>query len=126
MTGSRMRLQRFYETILLSDMLTARKYKDRITLVLFATTQDEYGKEVIYSSAPEDVLHTFANVIQSGNSRVMVENANARQEAYRFTIRYTDKAFNAVRWRDKIYVVQSTENVNQQSRELVIYAQRAE
>lgn len=105
-------------------MLTARKYKDRITLVLIATTQDEFGKEV--NSSEQDVLDTFANVIQTGNSRVRVENANARQEAYRFTIRYTDKAFNAVRWKGNEYVVQSTENVNQQSRELVIYAQRAE
>ena len=105
-------------------MLTARKYKERITLVLFATIQDEFGKEV--NSSAQDVLDTFANVIQTGNSRVRVENANARQESYKFTIRYTDKAFNAVRWKDKVYVVQSTENLNQQSRELVIYAQRAE
>lgn len=105
-------------------MLTARKYREKITLVSFATIQDEFGKEV--KSPAMDVLHTFANIIQTGNSRVRVENTNARQEAYRFTIRYTDKAFNAVRWKDNVYVVQSTENVNQQSRELVIYAQRAE
>ncbi len=105
-------------------MLTARKYKERITLVLFATIQDEFGKEV--NSSVQDVLDTFANIIQTGNSRVRVENANARQESYKFTIRYTDKAFNAVRWKDNVYVVQSTENLNQEGRELVIYAQRAE
>ena len=105
-------------------MLTARKYKENITLVLIATTQDECGKSV--ASSTTEVLNTFANVIQSSSNRVRVENTNAQQEANRFTIRYTDKAFNAVRWKGKDYVVQSIQNVNQESRELVIYAQRAE
>lgn len=105
-------------------MLTARKYKERITLVLVSTTQDEFGKGV--ASPPKDVLNTFANVVQSSSNRVRVENTDAQQEAFRFTIRYTDKAFNVVRWRGKEYVVQSVENVNQEGRELVIYAQRAE
>lgn len=105
-------------------MLTARKYKENITLVLIATTQDVFGKGVALPAI--EVLNTFANVIQSSSSRVRVENSNAQQEAFRFTIRYTDKAFNAVRWKGKEYVVQSIENVNQESRELVIYAQRAE
>lgn len=105
-------------------MLTARKYKENITLVLIATTQDEYGKSA--ASSTTEVLRIFANVIQSSSSRVRVENTNAQQEAYRFTIRYTDKAFNAVRWKGKTFVVQSIQNVNQDSRELVIYAQRAE
>lgn len=105
-------------------MLTARKYKERITLVLVSTTQDEFGKGV--ASPPKDVLNTFANVIQSSSNRVRVENTDAQQEAFRFTIRYTDEAFNVVRWRGKEYVVQSTTDVNQEGRELVIYAQRAE
>ena len=105
-------------------MLTARKYKENITLVLIATIQDDFGKSVASSTA--EVLNTFANVIQSSSNRVRVENTNAQQEAYRFTIRYTDKAFNAVRWKRKDFVVQSIQNVNQESRELVIYAQRAE
>lgn len=105
-------------------MLTARKYKQNITLVRISTTQDDFGKS---ASAPGmDVLSTFANVVQSSSNRVRVENTNAQQEAFRFTVRYTDKAFNVVRWRGKEYVVQSVENVNQESRELVIYAQRAE
>lgn len=105
-------------------MLTARKYKERITLVLVSTTQDDFGKS---ASAPGmDVLSTFANVIQSSSNRVRVENTNAQQEAYRFTIRYTDKAFNAVQWQGKTFIVQSIQNVNQESRELVIYAQKAE
>lgn len=105
-------------------MLTARKYKERITLVLVSTTQDEFGKGV--ASPPKDVLSTFANVIQSSSNRVRVENTDAQQEAFRFIIRYTDKAFNVVRWRGKEYVVQSTTDVNQEGRELVIYAQKAE
>ena len=105
-------------------MLTARKYKENITLVLIATTQDDFGKSVAYSTT--EVLNTFANIIQSSSNRVRVENINAQQEAYRFTIRYTDKAFNAVQWQGKTFVVQSIQNVNQESRELVIYAQRAE
>lgn len=105
-------------------MLTARKYRENITLVLIATTQDEYGKSAATSTT--EVLRTFANVIQSSSNRVRVENTNAQQEAYRFTIRYTDKAFNAVQWQGKTFVVQSIQNVNQDSRELVIYAQRAE
>lgn len=105
-------------------MLTARKYKERITLVLVSTTQDEFGKGV--ASPPKDVLSTFANVIQSSSNRVRVENTDAQQEAFRFTIRYTDEAFNVVRWRSKEYVVQSTTDVNQEGRELVIYAQKAE
>lgn len=105
-------------------MLTARKYKERITLVLVSTTQDEFGKGV--ASPPKDVLNTFANVIQSSSNRVRVENTDAQQEAFRFTIRYTDEAFNVVRWRGKEYVVQSTTDVNQEGRELVIYAQKAE
>ena len=105
-------------------MLTARKYRENITLVLIATTQDDFGKGV--ASSTTEVLRTFANVIQSSSNRVRVENTNAQQEAYRFTIRYTDKAFNAVRWKGKDYVVQSIQNVNQESRELVIYEQRAE
>ena len=105
-------------------MLTARKYKERITLVLVSITQDEFGKGV--ASPPKDVLSTFANVIQSSSNRVRVENTDAQQEAFRFTIRYTDKAFNVVRWRGKEYVVQSTTDVNQEGRELVIYAQKAE
>ena len=105
-------------------MLTARKYKENITLVLIATTQDDFGKGV--ASSTTEMLRTFANVIQSSSNRVRVENTNTQQEAYRFTIRYTDKAFNAVQWQGKTFVVQSIQNVNQESRELVIYAQRAE
>lgn len=104
-------------------MLTARKYRENITLILIATTQDEYGKSA--ASPTTEVLRTFANVIQSSSNRVRVENTNAQQEAYRFTIRYTNKAFNAVQWQGKTFVVQSIQNVNQESRELVIYAQRA-
>jgi SPP1 family predicted phage head-tail adaptor len=105
-------------------MLTARKYNKPITLVLYSSATDDFGKGEIKTS--EDVLSTFADVNQSNSSRVRIENCSAVQTAMRFAIRYTDKAFNAVRYKGVEYITNSVENVNEENRELVIYAQRAE
>ena len=105
-------------------MLAARKYTKPITLILKSSETDDFGKGVVNPS--EDVLATFAEVLQTNSSRTRVENSNATQTAYKFTIRYTDKAFNAVRYNGAEYVVNSVENVNEANREIVIYAQRAE
>lgn len=105
-------------------MLTARKYNKPITLVLYSSATDDFGKGEIKTS--EDVLATFADVNQSNSSRVRIENSNAVQTAMRFAIRYTDKVFNAVRYKGVEYITNSVEIVNEENRELVIYAQRAE
>ena len=105
-------------------MLTARKYNKPITLVLYSSATDDFGKGEIKTS--EDVLSTFADVNQSNSSRVRIENCSAVQTEMRFTIRYTDKAFNAVRYKGVEYITNSVENVNEENRELVIYTQRAE
>lgn len=103
-------------------MLKARRYDKPITLVLYSSVTDDFGKGEVETS--EDVLYTFADISQTNSSRTRFENTNAQQEAYRFIIRYTNRVFNAVRWRGKEYIVQNIDNVNQANRELVINAQR--
>lgn len=105
-------------------MLKARKYNQPIVLILKSSTTDDFGKGKMGPS--QDVLSTFADVIQTNSSRTRIENTNARQIAMRFTIRYTEVEFNAVRYRGKEYISNSVENVNEENRELVIYAQMAE
>ena len=104
--------------------LKAREYNQPITLLNINLSQDDFGKGK--ADTREEVLPTFAKVIQIRNNRARIENSNAQEYAMQFLVRYTDVTFNAVTWKGKEYVVQSTENVNQESRELVIYAQRAE
>lgn len=105
-------------------MLRSRKYKHTIILSYATTAMDDYGKGQI--TTKKDVLLTFADVVLVTNGRTRVENTNAWMENYKFTIRYTDKKFNLVRWEGAEYVVSSIEDVNQAHRELVIIAQRAE
>ena len=104
--------------------LTARKYKHSIQLILISSVEDEFGKGKITSTT--DVLSTFADVIQTNSIKTRVENTNAQQEHYRFTMRYTDVVFNAVRWRGINYIVSGITNVNESNAEIVVNAQRAE
>jgi hypothetical protein len=106
-------------------MLKARRYTHPITLIFISSVTDDYGKGEISTS--EDVLHTFADVVPTGRSRARIEGSNVTQEVgYKFTIRYTDKAFNAVRYNGVEYIANSMENINEESKEIVIYANRAE
>lgn len=85
---------------------------------------DDFGKGKVETS--QDVLATFADVTQTNNSRTRIENTNGQQIAMRFTIRYTEVQFNAVRYKGKEYIANSVVNVNEENRELVIDTQRAE
>ena len=104
--------------------LTARKYRHNIQLILISSAEDEFGKGKIVSA--DVVLSTFADIIQTNSNKTRIENTNAQEMAYRFTIRYTDKSFNTICWNGKNYTVNSIENVNESNHELVINAQRAE
>lgn len=104
-------------------MLTARKYRKSVTLIFTPTTQDDYGKDV--AGEPIEVLHTFADVAQTSNYRQMVAGERAEAVAMRFAIRYTNVAFNGLRYKGEDFTVVSVDNVNQADRELVITAQKA-
>lgn len=85
---------------------------------------DDFGKGKVETS--EDVLVTFAAITQTNSSRTRIENTNGQQIVMRFTIRYTEVQFNAVRYKGKEYIANSVVNVNEENRELVIDTQRAE
>jgi head-tail adaptor len=105
-------------------MLTARKYKKTVTLIFTPTTTDDYGKDV--AGKPIEVLHTFADVVQTSNYKQMVAGERAEAVAMRFTIRYTAVEFNGVKYNGGYFTVVSVDNVNQADKELVITAQRVE
>lgn len=105
-------------------MLKARRYTHPITLIFISSVTDDYGKGEISTS--EDVLHTFADVVPTGRNRARIEGSNVTQVGYKFTIRYTDKAFNAVSYNGVEYIANSMENPNEENKEIVIYANRAE
>lgn len=105
-------------------MVNSRKYREPISLICNAISDDAYGKKIIGNA--ESTYYTYAEVKQSNQSRVMYENSGAVQTAITFTIRYTDFKFNKVLWKGKEYIVNSVNNLNQRNRELVIYTNRAE
>ena len=105
-------------------MITARKYKHRISLLQTSIIEDDFGKGK--ASLTELVLDTFAEVTPLNVDSLRYENTQAIQSAYRFTTRWTDKVFNAIGWQGKLYKVNSVINVNEANKELIINAQRAE
>lgn len=105
-------------------MINARKYKHSISLLRTLLIEDNFGKGA--AQPPTKVLDTFAAITPLNVDRVRYENTRAIQEAFRFTIRWTDKVFNVIEWQGKQYSVNSVINVNESNTELIISAQRAE
>lgn len=105
-------------------MLESRKYRENIALLFVSCVSDDFGKRK--QTEKKEVLKTFAKVFQINSARTRIENTDAQEIAYRFTVRYTDIKFNAVAWRGKEYMVESVINPNERNRELIINAQLAE
>lgn len=104
--------------------LKAREYNQPITLININISQDDFGKGK--ADTREEVLQTFAKVIQISNNRARIENSNAQEYAMQFLVRYTDVTFNAVAYKGQEYIVSSVTNLDMANRELLIEAQRAE
>lgn len=81
----------------LRDSKGARRYNERITLIMAQTVRDEYGHASL--SEPVDVMDVYAYVRQLSASRVLMTDQPADSVGLDIEFRNPHRAFNGLRYR---------------------------
>lgn len=99
---------------MLRNPTQARRYTQPIELLYAAPSVDEYGH--VSLGAPEPVLSAFAHVEQMSATKTMMTFQQADVVGVEIEMRWTDKAFNGIRWQGHDIVFSHPENVGERNR----------